>query len=242
MLALVDGDIVAFRCAASAENDNVEIACARARESLEQMLGATNASSYEVWLSDTKENNFRYKILESYKANRTQPKPRHLVDVQQYLLAQWSANIAAGQEADDALGIRQTRLAEEPHNKGQPNSIICSIDKDLLQIPGQHYNFVKMEFHEQDYIGGTRQFYSQLLIGDVSDNIKGVSGIGKVKAGRILEPMLSETEMFQRVRTLYGDDERLLANGQVLKIRTYEGELWRFPDGYEEEGHDSNQD
>jgi len=223
MLALLDGDIFAYRCAASAEKDPVEVAIWRARESIEQCLHAVSATEYQVWLSDKRENNFRYAIYPEYKANRTQPKPIHLDAVREYLLSDFKANIASGQEADDALGIAQCTL-EQP-------TIICSIDKDLLQIPGDHYNFVKNEFTwDIDEEDGLRHFYKQILTGDRADNIFGVVGIGPVKAERIISECIDEPDMFVSCLHLYkGDRERLIMNGKVLWIRRKPNEIWEPP-------------
>jgi 5'-3' exonuclease len=72
-------------------------------------------------------------------------------------------------------------------------------------------------------------FYYQLLVGDSADNIKGCKGIGKVKANRAIEVGMTEWDMFEIVRELYGNDEELLMNAQVLKIQQQTGELWQFP-------------
>ena len=107
--------------------------------------------------------------------------------------------------------------------------VIASIDKDLYQAEGLHYNFVKKEWREVSRIEGTRQLYLQLLIGDTSDNVKGVMGIGPVKAGKLLNHITNEYQMFEVVRDLYNDDERLLKNGQLLYIRRRDDEIWTFP-------------
>jgi 5'-3' exonuclease len=110
-------------------------------------------------------------------------------------------------EADDYLGINQNE-----------SSIICSIDKDLLQVPGKHYNFVKKEFYEVDEETGFRNFYTQLLTGDTSDNIKGIAGIGPVKAKKALADSFTEQEMFSVVRDMYKNDEWMIMNGRCLHI------------------------
>lgn len=220
MLALLDGDIFAYRAAASAENDPVEIAIYRVRDSIELCLERVGATEYAVFLSDKKENNYRYKINPQYKANRTQPPPRHLQLTKDYLIESWEANIATGMEADDALGIAQV---------SEPNSIICSIDKDLLMIPGHHFNFVKEEFYEVMWLDGIKHFYKQMLIGDRADNIFGIDGIGKVKAGKLIDPLETELECYEVVRGLYKDDERLLMNGQCLWIRQQQEQMWSPP-------------
>jgi 5'-3' exonuclease len=110
-------------------------------------------------------------------------------------------------EADDYLGINQ-----------HESSIICSIDKDLLQVPGKHYNIVKKEFYEIDEETGFRNFYTQLLTGDTSDNIKGIAGIGPVKAKKALTGYFTEQGMFSVVREMYQNDEWMIMNGQCLWI------------------------
>ena len=84
-------------------------------------------------------------------------------------------------EADDVMGIISTR---EPGKH-----IIASIDKDLNQIPGKHFNWYKdtnKVYDVSDY-DGTRLFYKQILTGDTVDNYKGVPGIGPKKADKLLD-------------------------------------------------------
>ena len=49
-------------------------------------------------------------------------------------------------------------------------------------IPGKHYNWNKKIFETVDLQTGIQHFYKQMLIGDSSDNIIGINGIGKVKS------------------------------------------------------------
>lgn len=232
MLALLDGDIYAYRCAASAENDPEDIAIWRVRESIEQTLAAVGADSFQVWLSDSRENNFRRLIYPEYKANRTQPKPIHLDAVKKYLIDEWNANIAKEAEADDYLGIEQCKAWYKDDDADGPvtlDTIICSIDKDLKQIPGRHYNFVKNEFDDVSPLEGLRFFYKQLLIGDRSDNIFGVDGIGPKKSAKYLDHVTDEFEMFDIVSSLYDSQERLVINGKVLWILHRENDIWVPP-------------
>ena len=228
MLALLDSDIVAYRCAATAENNEEWIAVARTKELVEQILHEVGADSYKLYLSGA--NNFRKIIYPDYKANRTQPRPKHLNACKQYLVDHWGATWTDGYEADDALGINQEKTLEG-------NTIICSIDKDLRQIPGEHYNFVKKA---RDYISpetAIRTFYIQLLIGDTADNIKGVPGIGKAKAPKILDGCNNEDEMFEAVRDTYNDDKLMLLNGQLIHIFQKENDLWN-PEKLKEHGQE----
>jgi 5'-3' exonuclease len=226
MKALLDGDIYAFRSASSAENDDLGIAIWRCEEMIDNTLTATEANEFSIFLSG--DNNFRYQIYPEYKANRTAPKPRHLTAVKQHLRDKYNAQVSDGCEADDLLGIAQC---------SQQNTIICSIDKDLRMIPGWHYSFEisgkgwnrpaeKVQVEEFD---GLKKFYTQILTGDSTDNIKGASGIGKVKAARILESCGTEAELLEAVAEQFSSEEELLMTGQCLWIFRKPNDIWRIP-------------
>ena len=215
MKALIDADIVAYRVACTLEDDDAEdFVYARAEDLIDNILVNTEATEYRLFLSG--KNNFRYTIYPEYKAHRPKEKPFWLEKCRQYLIATFNAEVVDGQEADDALGIAQTE-----------DTIICSIDKDLLMIPGRHYNFVKDEFQEVTNDSGMRHFYMQCLTGDRSDNIKGIEQIGPKKAENILTGCITEQELFNAVREAYSNDAEFLMNGRVLWIRRKENEDWK---------------
>jgi len=127
--------------------------------------------------------------------------------------------------------------------------VIVSVDKDLLQIPGFHYNFVKKEKSCVTKEQGIKHFYTQLLTGDTSDNIQGCPGIGVAKAARFLAGLSTEESLFQQVVGVYKtqyktkckvEDEsfvmdQILMNGRCLKIRTEVDEVWNFPKSFQTE-------
>jgi 5'-3' exonuclease len=254
MIALIDGDIVTYRVGYTTEDADFGIARWRANEMLEGILRETSADEFKIYLSDSTENGFRSQILSSYKATRTQPKPKHYDALKEYLISsEWNAAITLGQEADDQLGIDQVSLNEVedwPDGAGWASSVICSIDKDLFQVPGNHYNFVKKQHAFVTPEGGLWYFYKQLLTGDVVDNIKGIYGIGPKKAEKILQGVETESDLFSKALGAYQawcekewkkpikewkDFEYkqvcdiILVTGRVLKIRTKKDELWNFP-------------
>lgn len=216
MRALIDMDLVCFRCSASAENDNAGIAIYRMNELMDGILEKTGATEYEAYLTGS--SNFRNAIYPEYKANRlNKPRPQFLPDCRDYAVAEMNAEISPeGLEADDMLGIRQT-----------DETIICSLDKDLLMIPGKHFqwaingkNWEKPDtFIDQTYIDGMKLFYEQCIKGDTSDNIKGIEGMGEAKARKALASIYDELGMFNKVRALYGNDEEFLMNARVLWIK-----------------------
>jgi 5'-3' exonuclease len=219
--ALIDGDIVVYRCAASAQEDEPWIACVRADQTIADILENTRADGYTVYLTGT--NNFRKQIAPSYKAHRPETRPNHWQAVRDYLELQHRAIIVNGQEADDALGIAQDKVGD--------TTVICSIDKDLLQIPGKHYNFVKKQSSHVTKEDGIKFLYLQSLIGDRSDNIIGVEGIGPVRAAKALDMLRSEEEYYDVCRTLYNDDERFHLNMKLLYIWQKDNDMWEPPRG-----------
>lgn len=239
MLALIDGDIVAYRCAATAEKRDKDgnilsldpewVATSRANTLMEQILEEVKASEYKIFLTGL--DNFREVIYPEYKANRKgKPRPEHLGITKEFLAKTWNAETVHGMEADDALGINQEDAAsygEMIQGGDKYHTVICSIDKDLKQIPGLHYNFVKKEWDEISELQGWYNFYIQLLIGDPGDNIRGCPGIGKAKAPRILEGCTTEQEMFDAVRSIYMDDDAMFLNGQLLYILREENQYWQ---------------
>ena len=223
MQALIDQDLLCYRCAASAENDDLNIALYRIDELLDNILNKTGATSYRAFL--TGPNNFRKQIYPEYKANRVSPKPKHLRDLQDYSLEKLSAEFAPESlEADDALAIYQT-----------DNTIICSLDKDLLQVAGKHFSWEingkgwtrPDTFLEQTELEGLRLFYKQCLKGDTSDNVKGIEGLGEKKATKLLADCSSNIEMFNQVRDLYGNDDEFIMNASVLWILRSLDDSWK---------------
>jgi 5'-3' exonuclease len=237
-------DVLCYRVGYTTENDEEWIARARLRDMIGGILKAVNADDAKIFLSDSKEN-WRLQYFPNYKANRTAPKPKHLPYLQNLIVDEWEAEVAWGQEADDALGIEQVRHSlDGTWFEGHHNTVICSIDKDLLQIPGRHYNFVKEEFYDISPDQGLFRFYEQILVGDAVDNIRVAEGlscprIGPKKAYQLLEGCQNEEQLFNTVREAFHKgwkddspevaDQKLLTTGRVIKIRTKEDEIWEFP-------------
>lgn len=215
MKALIDADIVAYRVACTCQEDDAQdFVFARLEDLVDSILVNTEATEYRLFL--TGKDNFRYTVYPEYKAHRPKEKPFWLEAARQYLIATFNAEVIDGQEADDAMGIYQTE-----------DTIICSIDKDLLMIPGRHYNFVKDEFITVTKESGIRHFYIQCLTGDRADNIKGIEKIGPKKAEKLLAGCITEKEMFDAVRNAYSNDEEFIMNARVLWIRRKDNEDWK---------------
>lgn len=128
----------------------------------------------------TRGGSFREALVPSYKQLRVDMRrPQHLEECKDYLLRVLGGKCMVGEyEADDLLAMAATE---------EPNSVICSVDKDLLQVPGHHFNFIKNEYQVVTEVEAHRNLYSQLLTGDTSDGIPGIHGIGPVGAKKLLK-------------------------------------------------------
>lgn len=191
----------------------VENALFTAKQFIENILEKTNAEHYKIFL--TGKGNFREEIatILPYKGNRSSTnKPVHYQAIKDYLVNVWKAEVVGGMEADDMLAIEQSRITKlglDVPEYGWPaedigHTVICSIDKDLKQIPGWHYNWNKDEKPVWvDESQAIRNFYLQLCTGDMTDNIQGIPGIGPKKAEKILEGCTTEKEMYDAVFSAY---------------------------------------
>lgn len=233
MIALIDGDILLYRIGFSTENESESIAKVRMSEYISEILNGSGAGDYRVFLSPTDKSNFRYSLYKEYKGNRSQPKPKWYHALREFLVDVESAEVAVSQEADDQLGIEQTKYYDN-----NETSIICSIDKDLLQIPGWHYNFVKQRLLNVSPELGLYNFYMQLLTGDSTDNIPGLDRIGPVSAKKILKGCSSVEDYNRAILQAY-KNEHIYCNeqevidhinmvGKLLYIRKYPNEVWSF--------------
>lgn len=216
---LIDSDILVYRVACTCEDEVEQVAKWRIDDSIKDIFEATESTDATFYL--TGRDNFRKNLDPTYKANRTQERPKYWQACRDYLASKYKATIIDNYEADDAMGWSQT-----------DSTVICSIDKDLLMIPGKHYNWVRKEWTTVTEDSANQTFYRQLLIGDTSDNVFGIKGIGPKKAEKALAELSTVEELFDKVRSMYDDDKRMLLNCNLLWIMRKEGEMWqnRFPE------------
>jgi len=226
-LALLDADIILYRVGFSTQDVSENIALSRLNAYLDEILFNSGASDYICYLTGS--NNYRKTLYPEYKANRVQEKPLHYHLLKQYLIDHEAAILEEDQEADDALGIAQTA--------GNDTTIICSIDKDLHQISGRHFNFVKNEHTFVTPEEGTYFFYQQLLTGDRVDNIPGLPKVGPVKAKKILGEMSNEATYKEKTLAAYMEylklneqeaRDKINLIGKLLYIRKQPDEMWEF--------------
>lgn len=220
--ALVDSDILAYRVGFTTEDVSESLAAWRMDEFINKIVtSGVDANEYKYFLTGDGNYRISHAVTHPYKGNRKQPKPKHLKFLRRHLVEEYSAEVIHGEEADDALGYNQTET-----------SVICSLDKDLNMIPGWHFNFVSWEtYYINEYLA-IKNFWTQMLVGDVADNIKCIRGLGPKKVEKLYahNPTLEEMQCIVGLQYAIHEDnpeDRLIENGRLLWIKQKKDEsLW----------------
>jgi len=173
----IDGDILVYQSMWGA-NSTKDIK-KKLDQTIASIMSELEGSTGKIAIKG--DNNFRKEIYPEYKGHRkkelTEQEKEFFAYSYDYLQNGWGAIPANGMEADDLLAIWNT---EKP-------GIIVSIDKDLLQVPGLHFNTRNKEYTNVTEDEGSLLLHTQVLMGDSVDNITGLKGIGKVKAAKVME-------------------------------------------------------
>jgi 5'-3' exonuclease len=164
-------------------------------------------------LFHTTKGNFRDKVVDNYKANRAaNTKTPFYYEVRDMMQILYNSTAYGNYEADDLVTMAHRKL-------GVYKSVLVSPDKDLLQVyPGVIFNPTKrVLIVNKEPIGsltetikhseaglkktkitgqGTKFLFFQMLIGDTTDNIKGVPRVGPVKAYATLNDCKTLDDMY----------------------------------------------
>lgn len=150
---------------------------------VKDILSTTKADFY-IGFVGGEGKNFRKYLDPQYKGNRPELPEffvKHGPTIKQILLDIWKFIPTSHIEADDACSICANEL------KDKYNITVASPDKDLRQISDVTiYNYDKHTSEVITKLEGIKSLATLLLMGDTSDNIKGIPGVGKVGANKIL--------------------------------------------------------
>lgn len=167
--------------------------------------------------------NFRHAKYKDYKAGRQEtptelleqmPKARTLLDamgIKHYEVENY--------EADDIIGTISVMALDDP----EFNATIVSSDKDLLQLINKEVDvkllktkdFIRYneKTFEEDYgIKPIRMIDLKALMGDPSDNVPGVKGIGEKTALKLLQQYDSLEEIYNHIDKIKGSLHDKLVN------------------------------
>jgi DNA polymerase I len=192
-----------------------------------------------VW--DTSEPTFRHEMDEDYKANRP-PQPEDL-QVGIPLIKEMIENFGIknleqhGYEADDIIGTLAYRAKEE-----DVDVFLVTPDKDFMQLVNNHVEMLKPDNKNGGFIKidreGVKKYFGVYpehvvdvlaIIGDTSDNIPGVPGIGKKGAPKLinkygsLEKAIEDAPNMKSKRHRKGltqHSEKALHAKKMVKIKT----------------------
>lgn len=185
------------------------------RKTARIQLLLSGPGNYREWMA----------TIRGYKSNRKEDaKPHYYQFLRNLMTDEWAAEVIEGCEADDWCSI----LAREYRADGKL-FMVASIDKDLDQIPGMHYNYQKDVFYRVNSEDALLFFYQQALSGDAGDAIPGCYGIGPGKAEKAIgEWVQTHEEDEARIpleQFLWEKIERRYKAAAENPKNTYEGDL-----------------
>lgn len=195
-MALLDGDMIAHRAAFVASN-------------VSEVRGTTHhvikkwippgCTVTKITLSDSRANNLRRDYWPSYKGHRDnievdEGQVARLEESKYVMESDFDVRFVPRIEADDLMGVAASA----------GKAVAVTLDKDLVSCPGWHYRPEFSHWGKQNEHGMRQQvikpallqrvsqqeadhmFYSQWLMGDMTDNYPGLKGVGEKTAAKIL--------------------------------------------------------
>lgn len=248
---LFDADMFVFRACAAEETEinwygdlwTLHSEVSECKAKIDEMISAITdivlnhlkyEGNYEIVMCFSDKQNFRKKLLSTYKLNRAdRRKPLAYSAMVDWVKKHYTAKSYKGLEADDVIGIMATA------SKG--NAVVISGDKDMKSIPAIFYDFIHNEFYDITEEQANYWHLYQTLVGDVADNYKGCPKIGNVGATKLLSNSATwETVVgaFEKAG-LTSDDALLQARlAYILRTENFkEGKilLWIPPNGTSKE-------
>lgn len=188
----------------------------------------------------TGKGNFRESLatIKGYKANRDPlHRPLYYRELRDFLRHKGAIEVE-GYEADDAVAMEAAKHGYKPYGL-----VMVSVDKDLLTIPGSHYNFRTGKLLVVSEDEARLNFYRQLVTGDTVDNIGGAYLAGPVAAGKAIRLEDTEYQQYMAALSLYlrgweiegcpyahmSAADALLENARLLWLRRSVNDVWVPP-------------
>lgn len=214
LICVIDADSIPYICSNSALSKGlpIEAAYKKVDSTIDRILNRNNSDQYIMLVGGS--NNYRSIVNPEYKKFRAKYRDKseagYYPEVKKYMIDKYYAYRCHGAEADDVCATL--------HSKMPNDTIIVSPDKDLLQIPGGHYDYLKDIYTTVTQLGyikkttnnkitatGDFLLYYQLLVGDSSDGISGIWKIGPQSAYKKLSHCTSSDQLKEVVTNIYKD-------------------------------------
>lgn len=177
-------------------------------------------------------NTFRYHLAveKEYKGNRKKEELYEGADTDTHrfmnkIIEKYNSLLFSDLEADDIVSVLQ-----DPHN-----TYIVSKDKDLFQIPGYHYDWMKNQIYEITNEQALLHLSKQIIKGDSTDNIGAIPGMGDKKTDEFIMSLGPNVKVFMNsILSLYCQKfgifegvDRFSETVQLVKMRRDRGEWFR---------------
>ena len=161
--------------------------------------------------------NFRYAVDPNYKANRPET-PDFVVKwrptIHGIFKDKWGFMPVDGMEADDAVVITAKKYEND-----YDEIIIATFDKDLKTIPNiTWYNMKDHTMLPISKFDASYNFYKQVLMGDSSDNITGIPGVGKKGAEKLLKDCTSIYGLYRTTVKAYSEFRQKLVEKEQKAV------------------------
>jgi hypothetical protein len=169
------------------------------KRALQGVLEKCNPTKYQVYLSGA--SSFRHELpyAMKYKGHRKAiARPLWYDEIREYMMETWNAKVCEQWEADDQLYMDW--YAAEIH--GTPFAL-ATVDKDLDQIPGKHYDWLKDKKFKVEPEYAANMLAAQSLAGDATDNIPGLPNIGMATAYKMLTARPQGLSVESYIQLLY---------------------------------------
>lgn len=188
---------------------------------------------YTVCVHDTGEKTFREDIYEQYKANRPEC-PADLVPqfpvIFEFIDALSLPRLSkSGLEADDLIGAIAKKAVAEGYS-----ARIVSSDRDLFQLVSDRVHILSLkkgvsEIVEYDPQTLKKEYnirpqevvFYKALVGDPSDNIPGVHGIGPKAAEELVAKFRGLDDLYENIDSITGRKKELLLAGREKAYLSY---------------------
>lgn len=197
--AILDGDIIAYRAAFWADSEGIDELPTRIAQDIKNWT-PDGVDTVYLAMSCPRTHNFRRMFWPAYKQHRDDFKSPECMSIALetiYTVPDVTVRCVNNLEADDLIGM----LVSEGRAIG------VTVDKDLRQIPGWHWNPDKepepIQVSEEE---ANKYFYQQWMTGDTTDNIWGLWKVGPAKAKKVLDNTPQEA-WDQVIMTMYEDED-----------------------------------
>jgi 5'-3' exonuclease len=188
---------------------------------------------YVLVALDADRSTFRHRLFSAYKANRLAPPPNLVPQFPFFRRVLQALGIPLyelpGYEADDIIATLCHRMASD-----ECEVVVVSGDKDLMQLVTDHVRLLDIaknrwvsfaEVNEKFGVTPDRVIDVMGLMGDSTDNIPGVKGIGPKTAMSLIRHYETLENLFARLDEL---DHLSLRGARRIRDLLEAGKDWAF--------------